>query len=214
MIDSTEADVLKAALEIYPGRAIVNSVSLEGGRGDKIDRTMPLVARYGAATVAMTIDEEGMAQTAERKLEVAKRIAQIAEDEYGVPHEALIYDVLTFPITTGQEYLRTSAVETIEGIRAVKREIPGCFTVLGVSNLSFGVAPHARAALNSIFLKHAVDAGLDTAIINPVHVTPYADIPDDQREICEDLIFNRREDALARFIQYYEQNAATEAADA
>src|SRR3712207_6017522 len=194
MIDSTEADVLKAALEIYPGRAIVNSLSLEGGRGDKLDRTMPLVARYGAATVAMTIDEEGMAHTAERKLAIAKRIAQIAREEYGVPAESLIFDVLTFPITTGQEELRRAAIETIDGIRAVKREVPGCFTTLGVSNLSFGVAPHARAALNSVFLKHAVDAGLDTAIINPAHVTPYADIPDDQREICEDLIFNRSEE--------------------
>ena len=210
VIDTTEADVLKAALEIYPGRAIVNSLSLEGGRGDKIDRTMPLVARFGAATVAMTIDEEGMAQTAERKLEVAKRIAQIANDEYGVPNEALIYDVLTFPLTTGQEYLRTSAIETLEGIRAVKREIAGCFTVLGVSNLSFGVAQHARAALNSVFLKHAVEAGLDTAIINPAHVTPYADIPAEQITLCEDLIFNRSEDALSRFIQFYEENAASE----
>src|ERR671932_359832 len=175
---------------------------------------MPLVARYGAATVAMTIDEEGMAQTAERKLEVARRIAQIANDEYGVPHESMILAVLTFPITTGQDYFRTAAIETIEGIRAVKQQISGCFTVLGVSNLSFGVAPHARAALNSVFLKHAVDAGLDTAIINPAHVTPYAEIPADQIEVSEALFFNRREDALARFIQFYEENAATEAADA
>jgi 5-methyltetrahydrofolate--homocysteine methyltransferase len=210
VIDTTEADVLQAALEMYPGRAIVNSLSLEGGRGDKLDRTMPLVARYGAATVVMTIDEEGMAHTAEKKLEVAQRIAQIAQDEFGVPPEALIYDVLTFPITTGQEELRRAAVETIEGIRLVKQHIPDCFTTLGVSNLSFGVAPHARAALNSVFLKHAYDAGLDSAIINPAHITPYAEVPQDQREICEDLIFNRREDALARFIQFYEENTASE----
>jgi 5-methyltetrahydrofolate--homocysteine methyltransferase len=213
VIDTTEADVLKAALEMYPGRAIVNSVSLEGGRGEKIDRTMPLIARYGAATVAMTIDEEGMAHTAERKLAIARRLAQIAQDEFGVPHEALIFDVLTFPITTGQEELRRAAIETIEGIRAVKREIPGCFTTLGVSNLSFGVAPHARAALNSVFLKHAIEAGLDTAIINPAHVMPYAEIPADQVAICEDLIFNRSEDALARFIQFYEHNAIADSAD-
>jgi len=213
VIDTTEADVLKATLEIYPGRAIVNSLSLEGGRGDKIDRTMPLVARYGAATVAMTIDEEGMAHTAERKLQVASRIAQIANEEYGVPNEALIFDVITFPLTTGQEELRRAGIETIEGIRAVKTHVPGCFTVLGVSNLSFGVAPHARGALNSVFLKYAVDAGLDMAIINPAHVTPYADIPDEQRALCEDLIFNRRDDALARFIQFYEANAAAESSD-
>ncbi len=210
VIDSTEADVQEATLAMYPGRAIVNSLSLEGGRGEKLDRIMPLVARYGAATVAMTIDEEGMAHTAAKKLEVANRIAQIANDEFGVPNEALIFDVLTFPITTGQEELRRAAVETLDGIRAVKQEIPGCFTTLGVSNLSFGVAPHARGALNSVFLYHAVKAGLDAAIINPAHVTPYADVPVDQREICEDLIFNRREDALARFIQFYENTTAAE----
>ncbi|HET9224827.1 MAG TPA: homocysteine S-methyltransferase family protein, partial [Roseiflexaceae bacterium] len=134
VIDTTEADVLQAALETYPGRAVVNSLSLEGGRGDKLDRTMPLVARYGAATVAMTIDEDGMARTAAKKLEIAKRIAQIANDEYGVPNEALIYDVLTLPISTGQAEERRNAIETIEGIRLVKRHIPGCFTTLGVSN--------------------------------------------------------------------------------
>lgn len=210
VIDSTEAEVQEAALAIYPGRAIVNSVSLEGGRGQKIDRVLPLVARYGAAVIAMTIDEEGMAHTAARKLEVAQRIAQIAREEYGVPHEALIFDVLTFPITTGQEELRRAAIETLEGIRLVKQHIPGCFTTLGISNLSFGVAPHARGALNSVFLYHAVQAGLDSAIINPAHVTPYADIPPEQREVCEDLIFDRREDALARFIQFFENTTAEE----
>lgn len=209
VIDTTEADVLEAALAMYPGRAVVNSVSLEGGRGEKLDKGLPLVARYGAATVAMTIDEEGMAHTRERKLAIAQRIAQIAHDEYGLPAEALIFDVLTFPITTGQEELRNAAVETIEGIRLVKQHVPGCFTTLGVSNLSFGVAAHARAALNSVFLYHAVAAGLDTAIINPAHITPYAEIPAEERTLCEDLIFNRRDDALARFIAYYEQNQAT-----
>lgn len=210
VIDTTETDVLEAALAIYPGRALVNSVSIEGGRGEKIDRVLPLVARYGAATIAMTIDEEGMTHTRERKLAVAQRIAQIARDEYGIPAEALIFDVLTFPITTGQEELRNAAVETIEGIRLVKQQIPGCFTTLGVSNLSFGVAPHARAALNSVFLYHAAAAGLDTAIINPAHVTAYAQIPPEEIAICEDLIFNRREDALARFISHFEQHGATQ----
>lgn len=214
VIDTTETDVLEAALQMYPGRAVVNSVSLEGGRGDKIDRVLPLVARYGAATVAMTIDEEGMTHTRERKLAVAQRIAQIARDEYGVPAEALIFDVLTFPITTGQEELRNAAVETLEGIRLVKEQIPGCFTTLGVSNLSFGVAAHARAALNSVFLYHAVAAGLDTAIINPAHITAYAQIPAAERELCEDLIFNRRDDALARFINHFEQHAGAEKAEA
>jgi 5-methyltetrahydrofolate--homocysteine methyltransferase len=213
VIDTTEADVLKAALEIYPGRAVVNSLSLEGGRGDKIDRTMPLVARYGAATVAMTIDEEGMARTAERKLEIARRIAQIANDEYGVPNEALIYDVLTLPISTGQPEERRNAIETIEGIRLVKQHIRGCFTTLGVSNLSFGLAPHARGALHSVFLKHAVDAGLDTAIVNPAHLKPYADLSPEEIKVCEDLIFDRDENALARLIQFYDENGSTEKMD-
>ncbi len=210
VIDTTEADVLQAALEMYPGRAIVNSVSLEGGRGSKIDRFMPLIARYGAATIAMTIDEEGMAHTAERKATIARRLAEIARDEFGLSNDALIFDVLTFPITTGQEELRQAAVETLEGIRLTKQQVPGCFTTLGVSNLSFGVMPHARAALNSVFLYHAVQAGLDSAIINPAHVTPYADIPAEQRELCEDLIFNRREDALARFIQFHQEHTSDE----
>jgi len=210
VFDTTEADVLKAALEVYPGRALVNSLSLEGGRGDKLDRTMPLVARYGAATVAMTIDEDGMARTAARKLEIAKRISQIANDEYGVPNEALVYDVLTLPISTGQPEERRNAIETIEGIRLVKQQIPGCFTTLGVSNLSFGLAPHARAALHSVFLKHAVEAGLDTAIVNPAHLTPYAELSPEEIKICEDVIFDRDENALSRLIQFFEQNAAVE----
>ncbi|MEI6179465.1 MAG: methionine synthase [Chloroflexales bacterium] len=216
VIDTTESDVLEAALARYPGRAVVNSVSLEGGRGAKIDQVLPLVARYGAVTMAMTIDEAGMAHTRERKLAIAQRIATIAHDEYGLPAEALLFDVLTFPLTTGQEELRGAAVETLEGIKLVKAQIPGCFTTLGVSNLSFGVAPHARAALNSVFLYHAVAAGLDTAIINPAHITAYAQIPAEERALCEDLIFNRREDALARFIFHFEQNttsALTERAD-
>lgn len=210
VIDSTEADVLKAALEMYPGRAIVNSVSLEGGRGDKIDRVLPLVARYGAATIALTIDEDGMARTSAKKLEVARRIAQIARDEYGLKNEDLIFDVLCLPISTGQVEERRNAIETLEGIRLVKQNVAGCFAVLGVSNLSFGLEPHARAALNSVFLKHAVDAGLDAAIINPAHVTAYADIPQEEREVCEAVIFDRSEDALSQLIQLYSQTTAGE----
>jgi len=211
VIDTTEADVLEAALSIYPGRAVVNSVSLEGGRGpdQKIDRVLPLVARYGAATVALTIDEEGMARTRERKLAIAQRLAQIAQDDYGIPAEALIFDVLTLPISTGQPEERRNAIETIEGIRLVKQQIPGCFTTLGVSNLSFGLAQHARAALHSVFLKHAVDAGLDTAIVNPAHLSPYAELSPEEITVCEDLIFDRDEDALSRLIQFYERNAAS-----
>ena len=140
------------------------------------------------------------------KVAVAQRIFEIATEEYGLPAEALLFDALTFPVTTGQEELRDSAVQTLEGIRRIKAELPGVLTILGVSNVSFGVAPHARAALNSVFLYHAVQAGLDAAIVNPAHITPYAEIPENERTLCDDLLFNRAEDALPRFIAYYEQH--------
>jgi 5-methyltetrahydrofolate--homocysteine methyltransferase len=215
VIDTTETSVVQAAFETYPGRAVLNSVNLETGR-DVLDRKLPLCVEHGAAVIALTIDEVGMAHTAERKAEIARRIHGIAVEEYGLASEDLIFDVLTFPVTTGQEELRNAAVETLNGIQRVKAELPGVLTVLGVSNLSFGVAPHARAALNSVFLHHAVEAGLDLAIINPAHVTPYGEVDAEQRQICEDLIFNRHPNALPRFIEYYEQHEAApeeEAAD-
>ncbi len=204
MFDSTEAEVLEAALQVYPGRPILNSTSLDGGRGKKIDETLPLAVRYGAAVIGMAIDEEGMAHTPEDKLRICRRIYEIATQEYGLPPDALIFDVNVFPITTGQEELRDEGWWTIEGVRLIKEHLPGALTSLGVSNLSFGVAPHARAALNSVFLFHAVKAGLDMAMVNPQHITPYAEVPQDEREVCEALIFNRNEDALAKFIEHYE----------
>jgi 5-methyltetrahydrofolate--homocysteine methyltransferase len=210
MFDSTDVKVLEAALQVYPGRPILNSTSLEGGRGKKIDETLPLAARYGAAVICLAIDEEEMAHRPEDKLRICKRIYDIATQEYGLPPHALIFDVNTFPLTTGQEELREDAKWTIEGIRLVKENLPGAFTSLGVSNLSFGVAPHARAVLNSVFLYHAVQAGLDMAMVNPQHITPYADISPEQREVCEDLIFNRRDDALSRFIEHFEQVDASQ----
>ena len=205
VIDSTEAVVIQAALETYPGRAIINSINLENGRV-RVDAVLPLAREHGSAVVALTIDEEGMAKTAERKLAVAQRIFEIATREYGLPAEALLFDALTFPVTTGQEELRDSAVQTLEGIRRIKAELPGALTILGVSNVSFGVTPHSRAALNSVFLYHAVQAGLDAAIVNPAHITPYAEIPEAERALCDDLLFNRSEDALPNFIAYYEQH--------
>lgn len=207
MIDSTEANVIAAALETYPGRAIINSINLENGRA-RIDALAPLAAKHGAALVALTIDEEGMAKTVERKVAIAKRIHDIVVGEYGLPPEALIFDDLTFTLATGDAEFRPSAQATIEGIREIKRELPGVLTVLGVSNVSFGLAPHARAVLNSVFLYHCVQAGLDLAIVNPSHVTPIAEIPAEQRELAEDMVFNRREDALARFIDYFEAHKA------
>ena len=208
-IDSTEPEVIETALEQIPGRAIVNSVNLEAGR-DKLDRVAPLAKAHGAALIALTIDEVGMAKTAERKLEVAQRITALCCDEHGLDPEALIFDCLTFTLTTGDEEWRPSAVETIEGIRRVKAEIPGVKTSLGVSNVSFGVGLPARKALNSVFLHHCVEAGLDLAMVNPNHITPYGEIPAEERELADDLVFNRREDALERFINHFESKGPEE----
>ena len=205
IIDTTEAEVAAAALEQYPGRAIINGNNLENGR-ERIDRILPIAQEHGAGVLSMTIDEEGMAHERERKLAVAQRITQIACDDYGMSPEDLIFDTLTFPLTTGQAELRDSAVETIEGLRLIKQQIPGVMTALGISNVSFGVGAAARGVLNSVFLSHAVQAGLDMAIVNPAHITPLAEIPQQQRELAEDLIFNRDENALATFIQFFEQN--------
>ena len=203
MIDSTEPKVMQVALENYPGRAILNSVHLEAGRA-KMDVVLPLAKEHGAAVVALTIDEIGMAKTAARKLEVAKRIYGIVVDEYGLPPGALIFDDLTFTLATGDPEFSTSAIETIEGIRLIKRELPGVLTSLGVSNVSFGLKPPARAALNSVFLHHCVQAGLDAALVHAKEITPYAEIEPDLRAMCDDLVFNRRPDALARFIEHFE----------
>jgi 5-methyltetrahydrofolate--homocysteine methyltransferase len=202
-VDSTEPEVIKAALEQIPGRAIVNSINLEAGR-DKADVVVPLARAHGAALIALTIDEIGMAKTADRKVEIAERIRDIACGEHGLDPEALIFDLLTFTLTTGDEEWRPSALETIEGIRRVKAELPGVKTSLGVSNVSFGVSPRPRAVLNSVFLHHCVEAGLDLAMVNPNHITPYSEIPDSERELTDDLVFNRREDALERFIAHFE----------
>ncbi len=203
MIDSTEAKVIEAALKIYAGRAIVNSVNLENGRG-KIDVVMPLVKESGAAIVALTIDEEGMAKTAERKLAVAERIYDIVVGEYGIPPGALIFDALTFTLATGDAEFAPSALETIDGIRLIKERLPGVLTSLGVSNVSFGLKPAARSVLNSVMLHHCVAAGLDMAIVNAKDITPHAEIPALERELCEDLVLNRRADALQRLIEHFE----------
>jgi 5-methyltetrahydrofolate--homocysteine methyltransferase len=202
-IDSTEPDVIKLALEQTPGRAIVNSVNLEAGP-DKLNTVVPLAIAHGAALIALTIDEVGMAKTVERKVEIAKRIKELACDEHGLDPELLIFDVLTFTLTTGDDEWKPSAVETIKGITAVKEALPGVKTSLGVSNVSFGVGQPARAVLNSVFLHHCVQAGLDLAMVNPNHITPYGEISEQERELADDLVYNRREDALQRFIEHFE----------
>jgi 5-methyltetrahydrofolate--homocysteine methyltransferase len=208
MIDSTEPKVMQTALENYPGRAILNSVNLEAGRA-KMDTVLPLAMEHGAAVVALTIDEVGMAKTAQRKLEVAQRIYGIAVDEYGLPPGALIFDDLTFTLATGDPEFATSAIETIEGIRLIKRELPGVLTSLGVSNVSFGLKPAARAALNSVFLHHCVEAGLDAALVHAKEIMPYAEIEPNVRTMCDDLVFNRRPDALQLLIEHFENAGDT-----
>ncbi len=211
-VDSTEPEVMKDALEQLPGRSIVNSVNLEAGR-DKLDRVVPLVKSHGASLIALTIDEESMGKTAGRKLDIARRIHGYVVDEHGMSPDQLIFDALTFTLTTGDDEWKPSAIETLEGIRLIKAELPGVLTSLGVSNVSFGVSPPARAVLNSVFLHHAVDAGLDLAMVNPAEVTPYAEIPELERNLADDLVFNRREDALERFINHFESKGEEESAE-
>ncbi|HLF27583.1 MAG TPA: methionine synthase [Anaerolineae bacterium] len=203
MIDSTEADVLRLALETNPGRAIINSINLERGR-ERCDAVLPLAVAHGAAVIALTIDERGMAKTAEAKLEVARRIYEIAVNEYGLAPDALIFDALTFTLATGDAEMAGSAIETIEGIRKIKAGLPGVLASLGVSNVSFGLSAAARAALNSAFLYHCVQAGLDLALVHPKDITPYAEIDSEVRALCDDLIFNRAPDALTKFIQHFD----------
>src|SRR6185295_13186468 len=213
-VDSTEPEVIATALDQIPGRAIVNSVNLEAGE-DKLNTVVPIAMEHGAALIALTIDEVGMAKTRERKLEIATRIVDLVCNQHGMDPELLIFDALTFTLTTGDEEWRPSAVETIEGIRLIKSELPGVLTSLGVSNVSFGIGLPARSVLNSVFLHHCVQAGLDLAMVNPNHITPYAEIPENERELADDLVFNRRDDALERFIAHFEGKSeeAAEAAD-
>ena len=202
VIDSTEANVIEAALEHIPGRGIVNSINMENGR-KRIDAVVPLVRKHGAAVIALTIDEIGMAKTRERKLQVARKIYDIVVGEYGLAPEDLIYDALTFTLATGDAEWIDSGRETIEGIRLIKRELPGVSTILGVSNVSFGLTPEARGVLNSVFLHHCVQAGLDAAIVNPAHIRPYAEISAEERDLANALVFNEKPEALQRFIEYF-----------
>jgi 5-methyltetrahydrofolate--homocysteine methyltransferase len=191
MIDSTEMAVVSAALRRIGSRAVINSVNLEDGRR-KTDVLLPMAKQFGAAVVVLAIDEEGQARTADRKVEVCKRIAALATDEFGLSASDLIFDTLTFPLGSGQEDLRRDGLATLEAIERVKAEIPGCHTILGVSNVSFGLSPAARQALNSVFLHMAVERGLDAAIVNPAKILPLHQIDDEMRQVCTDLVNDRR----------------------
>lgn len=203
VIDTTEPNVLETALKTAPGRCLINSINLESGR-QKADHILALAKKYNAALIALTIDEKGMAKTAEQKLAIAQRIHHIAVNEYGFQSCDLVFDVLTFTLATGETEYLNSAMQTLKGIQWVKENLPGTLTSLGVSNVSFGLKPAARHMLNSVFLYHAVQAGLDMAIVNPATIKPYAEIDPADRRLMEDLIFNKHPDALAKVIERFE----------
>ncbi|MCA9806812.1 MAG: methionine synthase [Cyanobacteria bacterium HKST-UBA06] len=203
VIDSTEYDVIESALKIVPGRPVINSIHLEGD-GERVHKVLPHLKKYGGAAVAMLIDAQGMAKTADRKKEVAQKLHDVVVGQYGMRPDTLIYDALTFTLATGEEEFRNSAVETFEAIRWIKENLPGTYTVLGVSNASFGLKPQARKVLNSVYLYHAVQAGLDTAIINARDVIPYPALNEQERQLADALVLNQHEQALAEFIEYFE----------
>jgi 5-methyltetrahydrofolate--homocysteine methyltransferase len=191
LVDSTEANVIEEALKRIPGKPVINSINLEDGE-KRTSLVLPMARRYGAAVIALTIDEEGMALTADRKVAIAHRIHDLAVNKYGLRAEDLIFDPLTLPISTGQEDYRSAAIETLEAVRRIKQELPRCKTVLGVSNISFGLNAYARRVLNSVFLKEAVDRGLDSAIVNYSKIYPLYKIPDIEVELARKLIFQDR----------------------
>lgn len=196
VIDSTQPEVMQEALERIGGRSVLNSANLEDGEADgsRFDRVMRLAQEHGAAVICLLIDERGQARDVDWKLEIAHRIHTLATERYGLSSEDLIFDPLTFPLSTGDDDLRADAMATIEAIRRIKQEIPGCTTVLGVSNVSFGLKPAARRVLNSVFLHECTEAGLDAAIIHAAKITQLSEIPDEHVQICLDLIFDRRSD--------------------
>lgn len=191
MIDSTEADVVEEALKRVPGKPLINSINLEDGE-KRTSLVLPMAKRYGAGVIALTIDEEGMALTADRKVEVAKRIYEMATERYGIRGEDILFDPLTLPISTGQEDYRDAGMQTLEAVRRIKEELPKAKTILGVSNISFGLNTYARRVLNSVFLKEAVDRGLDAAIVNYSKIYPLYKIPEREVELARKLIFQDR----------------------
>ncbi|MGN6330557.1 MAG: methionine synthase [Motilibacteraceae bacterium] len=209
VIDSTEPAVVEAGLQLLGGRAVVNSVNFEDGEGpeSRFQRIMPVVKEHGAAVVALTIDEEGQARTAEHKVRVARRLIETLTGQWGMRVEDIVVDCLTFPIATGQEETRRDALETIEAIREIKRLHPDVQTTLGLSNVSFGLNPAARVVLNSVFLHECVKAGLDSAIVHAAKIVPMSRIPEEQRQVALDMVWDRRRegyDPLARFLELFE----------
>ncbi|WP_025848431.1 methionine synthase [Brevibacillus agri] len=204
MIDSTDAKVMELGLRYSQGKAILNSINLEDGL-ERFEEVAPLIRKFGAAVVVGTIEEAGMAITREKKLEVAKRSYDILVNQYGIPPQDIIFDPLVFPVGTGDEQYIGSARETVEGIRLIKEAMPQCKTILGVSNVSFGLPPAGREVLNAVFLYHTTLAGLDFAIVNTEKLERYASIPEDERKLAEALLFETNDETLAAFTEFYRQ---------
>ncbi|MFY9908773.1 MAG: methionine synthase [Candidatus Sulfotelmatobacter sp.] len=200
LVDSTEADVVEEALKRIPGRAIINSINLEDGE-KRTSLVLPMAKRYGAGVIALTIDEDGMALTAEKKTAIAHRIFDLATNEYGLEATDLIFDALTLPISTGQEEYRTAGIETLKAVEQIKRELPGVKTILGVSNISFGLDAYPRRVLNSVFMHEAVDHGLDMAIVNYTKIYPLYKIPQEEVDLARKLIF--RDESAGDPLQAY-----------
>jgi len=204
VLDSTEANVIETALKRIPGKAIINSINLEDGE-KRTSKVLPMAKRYGAAVIALTIDEQGMALTADRKVEIAKRIYRLATEKYGIRPVDLIFDALTLPISTGQEEYRTAGIETLNAVRRIKEELPECHTILGVSNISFGLSVYSRRVLNSVFMHEAVNNGLDMAIVNYGKIYPLYKIPEAEVELARKLIYfdKANGDPLQNYMQHF-----------
>ncbi len=205
LVDSTEADVVEEALKRIPGKAIINSINLEDGE-KRTSKVLPMAKRYGAAVIALTIDEDGMALTAEKKTAIAHRIFDLATKKYGIRPADLIFDALTLPISTGQEEYRTAGIETLNAIKRIKKELPEVKTILGVSNISFGLDVYSRRVLNSVFMHEAVNHGLDMAIVNYTKIYPLYKIPQEEVELARKLIY--RDESAGDPLQIYMQHFA------
>ncbi len=204
LVDSTEADVVEEALKRIHGRAIINSINLEDGE-KRTSKVLHMAKRYGAAVIALTIDEDGMALTADRKVAIAHRILDLATNKYGLDATDLIFDALTLPISTGQEEYRSAGIETLNAVERIKRELPGVKTILGVSNISFGLDAYPRRVLNSVFMHEAVDHGLDMAIVNYTKIYPLYKIPQEEVDLARKLIYQQGDgrDPLQTYMAHF-----------
>lgn len=205
MIDSTDANAMEAALRRYGGKAIINSVNLEDGE-ERLAKILNLCTRYGAAVIALTIDEQGMAKTTARKLEIADRIFDLAVNKYGLKPENIIFDALTFTLGSGDKEFTDAGIQTLEALRLIRQKHPEVKTSLGVSNISFGLNPQTRVVLNSVFLHYAIEYGLDMAIVHAAKILPLYKIGETEKELCKKLIFNERTenyDPLKELINYF-----------